>query len=333
MRRIALALTGAAAVIAPTVAHAQSGPLSSIFQCNNPNNRQGTGAAIGGVLGGILGNQVAGGDSSDKTIGTVLGAAVGAGIGSYVGCNMNATDTSRAETAARTALNENRNTTWTNSRTGVSGRITIVDSFYRNDVSGRAPDYPYNDGRYGSGYPYNNAPQSLSAVSFARGVEFPANYQMLNATYRADNRTNVHGGPSLNDRVVGQLRAGETFDVLARTNDRWLLAARNGVAIGYVADWVVNFQSWGATSSNYAYNDGRYGNDRYSNDRYGNDRYGRDRYGRDRYGRYGNGRYDNVNDRQLCRTFDQTVQSRYSQPTTERFTACQDDRGEWIVQS
>jgi len=278
MRKLALALFGAASLIVPAASHAQA-PMSSMFNCRNGNGN--SGALIGGLLGGVLGNEVAGDDRRDRLAGTLLGAGVGAAIGSGIGCNMNTADTDRAQSATRQALNDGRSRTWSNNRTGVSGRIDIVNSFYRNDVAGRVPD----------------APRSLNDIRFASGVRMPANYVMLDNSYRADDWLDVFAAPDGNSRVLDEIRDGESFDGLARVGG-WLLAGQNGRAIGYVNE---RYATYDGRANMYAYLDDT------------------------GYGR--------VAERRLCRTFDQIVRRSGGYQDRERFTACQNRNGEWVIES
>ncbi len=141
-------------------------------------------------------------------------------------------------------------------------------------------------------------PVSLSDVRFAYGVQQPVNYRMMDARYETRSRTNVRAAPNVNSRVVTQLRTGEDFDALARVNGGWLLVGLNGEAVGYVREDIVMRTDVPGELYSYGTTSGR---------------------------RMGSG--------QLCRTFDQTV-SRYGYPTTtERYTACQTARGEWVLQS
>jgi len=282
MRKLAIALFGAAALIAPAAAHAQS-PMSSMFNCKNGNGN--SGALIGGLLGGVLGNEVAGDDRRDRIAGTLLGAGVGAAVGSSIGCNMNTADADRAQSATRMALNQNRTTTWSNNRTGVSGRVEIVNSFYRNDVAGRVPDY-------------YAAPRSLNDIRFASGVRMPANYVMLQDRYHATAWLDVFASPDGNSRILDEIRDGESFDAIARVGG-WLLVGQNGRAVGYVNG---RYADYDGRADLYAYVD-------------------RASYN---YGR--------VADRRLCRTFDQVVRRAGGYSDRERFTACQDRNGEWVIE-
>ena len=248
MRTQLIALLGAAALIAPATAQAQN-PLSSLFSCNTPNNRQGTGAVAGALIGGLLGNQI---NDNDRTTGTVVGGLLGAAAGSAIGCKMSRADTTRAEDATRRALAENRSQTWSNADNGTSGRIDIVDSYNQNDRSGRYGDRD----RY-------RGPASLNEINFARGVRQPVDYVMADGRYQARARVNVRAAPSTRGAILTRLQSGEQFDVLARTRDGWLLVSRGNRAVGYVSEGVVSRV------------DGGYGRDRYDNDnRYAdNDRY------------------------------------------------------------
>lgn len=213
---------------APTQYGQPSGnPLTSIFQCQNPGNRQGQGAIIGGLIGGIAGNQLAGGDSSDKTLGTVLGAAVGAAAGSYIGCNMGQGDQQRAQAATQSALAQGRSQAWANPQSGASGRVDIVDTY----------NYGYNTNQYAP----PPAP-SINNVRWTQGVEQPREYLPSEGTYQAVGAVNIRSGPSVRASQVGQLRNGETFDGLVRVEGTdWVLASQNGVAIGYVSETNLRF--------------------------------------------------------------------------------------------
>jgi surface antigen len=229
MSKVAITAVAAAALaFGPLVpaqpAFAQGGnPLNSIFGCQSGGNKQAGGAVLGAIIGGALSNTT----SNKKTRGrnTVLGAAVGAAAGSYVGCRMQVGDQQRAEAATQQALNSGQNASWSNPDTGASGRVTMVSS------------RPY-DSR-------ESQPASMNGVRFAPGVEPQGPYLGAAGRYDAPNRVNLRATPSNDGRVVNQLQPGESFDAIARVRgypSDWLLAGRNGVAIGYVSDTVVQPQ-------------------------------------------------------------------------------------------
>jgi surface antigen len=288
MRIRLLALAAAScALIAPAAAQAQN-PLRSMFDCNNAGNRQQGGAIAGALIGGLLGNQI---NDNDRTTGTIVGGLLGAAAGSAIGCQMTGADASRATDATRQALSSGRSSTW-RAANGTAGRIDIVDTYRMSDASGRVND-PYYEDRYGY-----RRPVSLADVRFAQGVAAPQNYAMSDARYETRARTNVRAAPTGNSRVVNQLRSGEEFDALAMVNGGWILAGRNGEAIGYIREDVVLRSGYADT---YAYNTRPSG--------------------------------QRLADGQLCRVFDQTVTRPGYGSSTERFTACQTARGEWVIQS
>jgi surface antigen len=222
---IAATVLAAGPIVPAAPAFAQSGnPLNSIFGCQSGGNKQAGGAVLGAIIGGALSNTT----SNKKTRGrnTVLGAAVGAAAGSYIGCRMQVGDQQRAEQATQRALNSGQNAVWNNPETGASGRVTMVSS------------RPYDT--------QSAQPASMNGVRFAPGVEPQGPYLGASGRYEANARANLRATPSNDGRVVNQLQPGETIDALARVRgypSDWLLAGRNGVAIGYVSETVVNAQS------------------------------------------------------------------------------------------
>ena len=220
----------AATLALPVSAYAQptmrqGNPLSSIFGCDAGGNKQTGGAVIGGLVGGVLGNNLA---KNERGLGTVLGAAAGAAAGSYVGCRMQRSDQQKAQFAAQNALDRGGSQSWSNPQTGASGDVRVVST-----STGQSSDSP---------------PVSMSGMRFAAGVEPVSNYAAAGGRYKSANTVNLRGGPSTSAPVVGKLRPGETIDAVARVSGGdWILAGRDGVAIGYVAQSVVRPVSTGQT--------------------------------------------------------------------------------------
>lgn len=238
MHRSPIAIYALAALMAaPGVAGAQNygqpapsgNPLSSIFSCQADGNKQAGGAAVGAVLGGLLANS--GASRRKRGRDTVLGAVVGAAAGSYIGCRMQTSDQQRAQAAAQLALDRGESTTWTNPQTGASGRINVVSSQpYGSAPQGR--DYDRRDAR-------DERPVSLAGLRFANGVQPQYSYTGASGQYEATNRVNLRGRPSADAQIVGQVERRDSIDAIARVRGQgedWLLAGRNGVAIGYVAE-------------------------------------------------------------------------------------------------
>ncbi|WP_162244266.1 MULTISPECIES: SH3 domain-containing protein [unclassified Phenylobacterium] len=216
---VALALP-AAATAQPTLR--QGSPLSSIFGCDAGGNKQAGGAVIGGLVGGVVGSNLA---KNERTLGAVLGAAAGAAAGSYIGCRMQRTDQQKAQAAAQYALDRGGSQSWSNAETGASGDVRVISTS--------------NGGGGGQ-------PVSLSGLRFANGVEPASAYEAASGPYTAPKTVNIRARPTTSAPVVGKLSGGQSFDALARVSGTpWLLAGRNGQAIGYVSDTVVRPASGG----------------------------------------------------------------------------------------
>ena len=297
-----IAATAAFAAVVP--AHAQyaqpsGNPLSSIFSCNTPGNRQGTGAVVGALVGGLAGNQIA---DNDRRSGTVIGALVGAAAGSMIGCKMQTQDQQRAQYVTQQALASGASQSWSNPQTGASGRVDIVNTY--NYGGGYQGGYQGNNG-------YNSRP-TINTVRYAQGVEQPREFQPSEGVYSANGNVAIRSGPSKRARQVGSLRNGETFDGLVRVEGTdWVLAGRDGLAVGYVSETNTRFMGESyAQNNNSGYDNGGYNN-------------------------AGGNQYQPYDARrgQMCRVFDQTFTFNSGQTQTQRYTACQTSSGEWVVQA
>lgn len=205
---LAIAATASSLAAAPVPALAQSRGLGGLFACEGSGGKQEGGALIGAAAGALLGNKIGG---KNKTLGTLVGAAAGAAAGGYIGCRMQSTDAAMAEKATQKALETGVAQTWSNSRTGNSGRIAVVSSSYGPPIDGR-------DLRYSAGV------QSLPSFEAAGGA------------YVASSTANLRAGPSTKTKVVGKVAAGESFDALGVVpTGGWVLVGRGGYGVGYAA--------------------------------------------------------------------------------------------------
>lgn len=216
MRSCLAVLTAAALLVgapsqAATYADLQGGsPLSSLFSCSNPGNRDTTGAVVGGLVGGLLGSRVS---KNERTLGAIVGAGLGAAAGHYVGCRMNNDGRARAESAIRTALETGRDQSWSDPASGAYGRIEVINSG-RDSAAG--PPIDARDLRY------------------ARGVERVYDLRSAAPAYTAPGRVNLRAAPEAQARVIDQLAPGEEVRVAGQSNG-WLPVIEDGRVVGYVS--------------------------------------------------------------------------------------------------
>lgn len=218
---------------APGHASAQTG-LGSLFSCASAGSQNETGAVIGGLAGALVGSQVS---KNERGLGAVVGAGLGAVAGNYIGCRMQTSAQAKAKSAFQTALDTGRTQNWNDPRSGASGRIEVID---RGGYGG-AP----SAGAYGSAVAFED-------LRWSRGVERQrVRFEPADAAYRAASRVNLRAGPSTSTPVVGQLQAGETFDVAGQTRSGWLAVERDGWVQGYVSASVVRPAGGGYANAAY----------------------------------------------------------------------------------
>jgi surface antigen len=241
-----------AMVVAPAPALAQSKGIGGLFGCEGSGKKQEGGALIGAGVGALLGRAVS---KDNKTLGTVLGGAAGAAAGAYIGCRMQSTDQAMAQQATKRALDDGQSQTWSNSRTGASGRIDVVSSSYGPPIRG--------DG-----------------LRFERNIQTLPSYDAVGGDYTARSTANLRSSPSTSGKVVGKLSAGERVEILGGVpGSNWLLVGRGGYGTGYVSSGLLNQSGYGPAPS--------------------------------------------------CRIINASISTSGDRPTSERYSACKDTRGEW----
>ncbi|MCL4315270.1 MAG: RT0821/Lpp0805 family surface protein [Gammaproteobacteria bacterium] len=109
-----------------TIALAAGALTLSVAGCQNPPEKQQTGAVIGGVLGGVLGSQV--GEGKGKTAAIIAGTLVGAVIGGEIGRYMDQTDQLKAQQTLENNKN-NQVASWHNPDTGRDVSVTPTRTY------------------------------------------------------------------------------------------------------------------------------------------------------------------------------------------------------------
>ena len=98
-----------------TPASAQMGP------------REGEGTAAGAIIGGIVGGLI-GGRGGAAVGGAIIGTVVGGLIGNRIGAALDEEDRVAFERATRRAITSGKSQRYTNKRTGVRARASVVSS-------------------------------------------------------------------------------------------------------------------------------------------------------------------------------------------------------------
>ena len=156
---------------------------------------------------------------------SAAGARVGRARG-LAACKLQAADKHRALAAIDTALDAGGYQVWDNEQTGTSGAVRVLET------------KPY-DGKTSLDPASYAAPAPLRGARLAKGVKRSAHYDVAEGRHTARGVIALRATPAMSGRKLAELKSGEAFDVLARVSGTgWLLAARDGVGIGYVPETV-----------------------------------------------------------------------------------------------
>lgn len=217
MTRLNLAAVSLAALALSLPSAASAQGLGGLFSCDASGSSNTTGAVVGGLVGGLVGSQVS---KNERALGAVIGAGIGAAIGNNIGCRMDRKAQQDARTAFQKALDTGKAQTWTDAKTGATGRIEVLGSADGPSGGGGQPAYT---GRW----------------RFAEGVAAATRVSSLGGTYSASNRVNVRAAPNASAAIVDRLRAGEQFEVAGAAAGGWLAVVEDGLIQGYVSRSVV----------------------------------------------------------------------------------------------
>ncbi|HEX2560039.1 SH3 domain-containing protein [Phenylobacterium sp.] len=157
-------------------------------------------AAAQGIGSGVVNCDAPG---HKQIAGAVLGALAGGALGSNLAKNDRGTGTAIGAVA------------------GAATGSYVGCRMQRSDVN-RQAGYGHQRTYSHGGYRLNGG---LAPASFARDGDI----------YQATTTINVRSAPTTGSARVGQLRAGQDFEALARVrNSPWILVGEGGVGVGYV---------------------------------------------------------------------------------------------------
>ncbi|MBZ0070257.1 MAG: SH3 domain-containing protein [Gammaproteobacteria bacterium] len=172
-----------------------------------PMKKEDLGAALGAVGGALLGAKVAGG--KNRWLGAALGGAAGFYAGKMIGRQLDERD--RQALAVRTveALDEPTAgvASWNSDQSGASASIKTGEIAYKD------------------------APKQVKRLS---KVEAVPTIKLENKEYQTTSALRVRSGPGTQYDPITTLRPGDVVASAGRTDNGWLMLAKQGVTVGYV---------------------------------------------------------------------------------------------------
>jgi surface antigen len=170
------------------------------------------GTTLGSVGGAVLGAAVAGDDN--RWLGAAIGGAVGYFAGRQIGRHLDEQD--RKALAAETvdALGEESagTATWRSARSDASAEIKT------GEIS------------------YTSQPKQVKRLASVAAVP---SIKLENKEYQTTSALRVRSGPGTGYGIITTLQPGDVVNSAGRTDNGWLMLAKQDVTIGYVhADYV-----------------------------------------------------------------------------------------------
>ena len=175
--------------------------------CSNNPNKEDWGTALGSLGGAALGAMVAGDDN--KWLGAAIGGAIGFYAGKQIGRYLDEQDQQAlaAETAQALATDSAGTSTWQSERSGASAEIRTGDISYTNQ---------------------NREVKRLATVQAVPAIK------LENEEYQTTTSLRVRSGPGTRYAVITTLQPGDVVNSAGRTDNGWLMLAKQDVTVGYV---------------------------------------------------------------------------------------------------
>lgn len=172
-----------------------------------PMKKEDLGAALGAVGGALLGAKVAGG--KNRWLGAALGGAAGFYAGKMIGRHLDERD--RQALAARTveALDQPAAgvASWNSDKSGASASIKTGEVVYKEK------------------------PKDFKRLAKVQAVP---SIKLENKEYQTTSALRVRSGPGTQYDAVTTLRPGDVVASAGRTDNGWLMLAKQGITVGYV---------------------------------------------------------------------------------------------------
>ncbi len=183
--------------------------------CSSNPNKEEWGTALGSLGGAALGAMIAG--DNNKWLGAAIGGALGFYAGKQIGRYLDEQDQQAlaAETAQALAMESAGTSSWQSDRSGASAEIRTGDISYTNQ---------------------NREVKRLATVQPVPAIK------LENEEYKTTSSLRVRSGPGTQYTVITTLKPGDVVNSAGRTDNGWLMLAKQDVTVGYVhANYVQPF--------------------------------------------------------------------------------------------
>jgi len=175
--------------------------------CSNNMTKEDWGSTIGSVGGAVLGAAVAGG--KNRWLGAAIGGAAGYFAGKMIGRHLDEQDREALAAETVTALDEQSagTSTWNSSRTNASAEIKTGEITYKSE------------------------PKEVKRLA---AVEAVPTIKLENKEYQTTSALRVRAGPGTRYSTITTLKPGDVVNSAGRTDNGWLMLAKQNVTVGYV---------------------------------------------------------------------------------------------------
>lgn len=175
--------------------------------CSSDPTKEDWGTALGSVGGAVLGAAIAGDDN--RWLGAAIGGTLGYFAGKQIGRYLDEQDQQAlaVETADALATESAGTATWQSTRSTASAQIKT------GDIS------------------YTSQPKEVKRLATVQPVP---TIKLENKEYQTTSSLRVRSGPGTQHAVITTLNPGDVVNSAGRTDNGWLMLAKQDVTVGYV---------------------------------------------------------------------------------------------------
>lgn len=177
-----------------------------LTSCDSMSKRE-IGTGIGAVAGAIIGSQF--GKGSGRTAAVLVGGLLGSWIGNSIGNYLDKKDQEALMRQSAEMINRQNGETavWQSDHSGSSATIKTSNSEKK---------------------------QKKVKVVKVKKVDTTPRLELIGETYVSTASSNVRHAPDKSGQVISGLKNGEKFTAVGKTDNDWVLVAKNNITVGYV---------------------------------------------------------------------------------------------------